>query len=197
MADGVSFGAGNSTTSNTLAAGAIGMPTYYTSAATSSTTYGRKNTLYGTGAGAEFIGGRDRTILSAIAANAHGYHGTLEVNSTGRVTGLGTGIRGNIVFSTDTLVTGGTYYGVMGEIYPIGATGALPAGSNACLCASAPTGTASDLVVNALAVNGADGTGKMIYTATDTTVTHTGSIRILVNGAIRYIHFASAQAAGS
>jgi hypothetical protein len=178
-------------------ADAIGLGTWWTSAATSGTTYGRKNTLTGTGAGAEYIAGRDRVVLGAIAANAYGTHSSVEVTSTLRVSGLACGLRGNIVFATDTAVTVGNYYGVLAELYPAGNTSALPAGSNACLCCSVTSGTALDLVANAIAFAGADGTGKMIYTATWSSPTFTGSIRILVNGAIRYIPFTSAQAAGS
>jgi len=103
-------------------------------------------------------------------------------------------LRGNIVFASDTVVPQGTYYGVMAELYPAGATSALPTASNACLCCSVPTGTALDLVANAIAFNGADGTGKMIMSATDSSPDWTGSIRVLVNGAKRFIHFTSAEA---
>jgi hypothetical protein len=175
-------------------ANAIGIERYWTSAATSGTTYGWKNTLTGAGIGAEFIGGRDRCILTAAAGNGYGYHGTLEVKSTGYVTGQGAGIRGNIVFSTDTVVPAGTYYGVLGEIAPAGATSALPAGSNACLCASALTGTANDLVVNAIAFNGADGSGKMLYTHSITVgATAITSIRVRVNGVVGYMYVYAAQ----
>jgi hypothetical protein len=174
-------------------ADAKGLETFFTSAATSGTSYGWKNTLTGAGIGAEFIGGRDRCILTAAAGNAHGYHGTLEVKNTGYVTGLGTGIRGNIVFSTDTVVANGTYYGVLAEIFPIGNTGALPAGSNACLCCNANSGTASDLVVNAVAFNGADGSGKMLYTHSITVgATAITSVRVRVNGVVGYMYVYSA-----
>ena len=175
-------------------ADAKGLETFWTSAATSGTTYGWKNTLTGAGIGAEFIGGRDRCILTAAAGNGYGYHGTLEVKNTGYVTGQGAGIRGNVVFSTDTVVPFGTYYGVIGEIAPAGATSALPAGSNACLCASALTGTANDLVANAIAFNGADGNGKMLYTHSITVgATAITSIRVLVNGVVGYMYVYSAQ----
>ena len=175
-------------------ANAIGIADYWTTAATSGTTYGRYNKLTATAAGVEAIAGRDRTVLSAAAANAHGAHGTLEVTSTGYVTGLGTGKRGNIVFATDTVVPYGTYYGVLAEIYPIGNTGTLPAASNACLGINAQSGTANDLVVNAIAFNGADGTGKMIYTHSITPAgTAITSIKVRVNGVIGYMYVYSAQ----
>jgi hypothetical protein len=175
-------------------ADAKGLETFWTSAATSGTTYGWKNTLTGAGIGAEFIGGRDRCILTAAAGNGYGYHGTLEVKNTGYVSGQGAGIRGNIVFSTDTVVANGTYYGVLAEIFPIGNTGKLPAGSNAVLGINAQSGTASDLVVNAMAFNGADGTGKMLYTHSITVgATAITSIRVLVNGVVGYMYVYAAQ----
>jgi len=175
-------------------ANAIGVEYNWTSSATSGTTYGNKNTLTGAGIGAEFIAGRDRCILTAAAGNGYGYHGTLEVNSTGYVTGQGAGIRGNVVFSTDTVVPQGTYYGVLAEIFPAGATSALPAASNACLGINAQTGTANDLVANAIAFNGADGSGKMIYTHSITVGgTAISSIRVRVNGVVGYIYVYAAQ----
>lgn len=187
MKDGVRFGAGSSASPNTLAAGERGTNSYYTSTATSDTVYARYHYLAGTGAGAEFIGGRDKVVLSAVAGNAHGNHSTVEVTSTGCVTGLCTAVRGNIVFSTDTAITGGTYYGVMAELYPAGNTSALPTASNACLCCSVPAGTALDLVANAIAFSGTDGAGKMIYTHAPTTLA--GSVKILVNGVVKHLPF--------
>ena len=175
-------------------ANAIGIEQYWTSAATSGTTYGKKNTLTGAGIGAEFIAGRDRCILTAAAGNGYGYHGTLEVKDTGYVTGQGAGIRGNIVFSTDTVVPNGTYYGVLAEIYPIGNTGALPAGSNACLGINAQPGTANDSVVNAIAFNGTSASGKMLYVHSFTPAgTATASIRVLINGVVKYLYVYDAQ----
>lgn len=176
----------------------MGQKEYYSTAMTSGTNYGRYIRLDVSGAGVEGIAARRKVLLTGTAVgNAHGGHDTLEISDAGMVTGLGTGLRGNIVFNTDTAVTTGTYYGVMAEIYPAGATSALPANSNACLCCSAPTGTALNDVVNAIAFNGADGSGHMIYTATDTHQTFIGSIRILVNGVVGYLHYCDAQAATS
>jgi len=192
MKDGVRFGAGSATSPNTLLTDERGTNNYYTSAATSGTNYARYTYLAGTGIGAEFIAGRDKCVLSAIAGNAHGNHSTVEVTSTGRVTGLCTGVRGNIVFATDTAVTGGTYYGVMAELFPAGNTSALPTASNACLCCSVPTGTALDLVANAFSFAGADGTGKMIYTHTAGGTQH-GTIRVIINGVKKWIPFMQAE----
>jgi hypothetical protein len=174
-----------------------GLGAYFSGTVASGTTYGEYVRLDGNAAGAEFIAGRHKTLLkTAAAGNAHGHHATLEMDTlAGHVTGLGTGLRGNVVVP-ERAVSAGTYYGVMAEIYPLGATSALPA-SNACLCISAPTGAAMDTVVNAIEFSGADGTGKMIYTATDTHQTFVGSVKIRVNGVTRYLHFTDDQAATS
>lgn len=171
-------------------AGDVGMATYFSSSATSGTTYARYNKLTASGAGVEAIAGRDRTVLSAAAANAHGAHDTLEVSSTGYVTGLGTGVRGNIV-TDNSVVPAGTYYGVLAEIYPGGNTAALPSASNACLGINAQAGTASDATVNAISFSGTDGSGKMIYTHAPTTLA--GSVRVLINGAVKYMPFYTTQ----
>ena len=172
-----------------------GIKEYYTTALTTGTTYGHYTLLTSTGAGVEAIAMRSKVYLStAAAANAHGHHATLELDaSAGNVTGLGTGLRGNLVLPNRAIAVG-TYYGILAEIYAGGSSSAVPAGSNACLCCNAQTGTALDLVVNAIAFGGADGSGKMIYTAGEAMPAATGSIRILVNGAIKYLYYGDAQA---
>jgi hypothetical protein len=173
----------------------VGIKTYWSTTATSGTNYGIYNYIKGHGAGVEAIATRSKTLLDlASVGNAHGAHDTLELDtSAGDVTGLGTGCRGNVVVA-DRAVAAGTYYGVMAEIYPLGNTAALPAGSNACLGINAQPGTANDAVVNAISFSGTDGATAMIRTMAATPV-FTGYIRILVNGAIRYIPFSTAQGA--
>lgn len=179
---------GNSTTAiamNGTDARAFNM--YLTTTATSGTTYGQYVKLTASGAGLEAIGTRSRTVVTAIAGNAHGVHNSLELGtSAGSVTGLGTATRANIIVP-DRAVAAGTYYGMMAEIYPAGNTAALPANSNACLGINLQAGTAMDLVGNAIAFSGTDGSGKMIYTHAPTTLS--GSVRILVNGVARYLPF--------
>ena len=173
-----------------------GIQEYFSTTATSGTTYGRYTQLASSGIGVEAIAARSRTLLTtAAAANAHGHHATLELDtSAGNVTGLGTGLRGNVVVA-NRAVAAGTYYGVMAEIYPNGNTAALPANSNACLCINAQAGTAMDAVVNAIAFGGTDSSTSMIYTKSATpNYSAGGYIRILVNGVIRYIPFTGSTA---
>lgn len=167
---------------------------YYSTTATSGTTYTTYDYLKVMGAGVEGIAARSKVLLGiAGVGNAHGHHATLETDTlAGAITGLGTGLRGNLVIANRAHATG-TWYGMMAEIYPLGNTAALPANSNACLGLNAQPGTAMDLVANAIAFNGTDGTGKMIYTNNDAD-TAVGSIRVLVNGAVKYLRFYAAEA---
>lgn len=56
----------------------------------------------------------------------------------------------------------------------------------------------SDVAIcRAFSFAGTSGASNMIYEATDTTVTHSGSIKIYVNGADRYLHYSSSAAANS
>jgi hypothetical protein len=200
MKDGVSFGMGgiSSTVPNTLVAGGIGSPSYFTSGGVSGETYARYNKLVATAAGTgEFIAGRDRTVLSAAVSNAHGVHDSLEVSSTGYVTGLGTAVRGNVVV-TNTAVPAGTYYGVLAEIYASGNTSALPAASNACLGINLQAGTAMDAVGNAISFSGTSSATSMVDShnlAIASLGNITSSVRVLVNGAVRYIPLVTARPA--
>ncbi len=186
---------GNSTTPMALArVDQVGHHKYYSTAQTSGTNYGNYTRMDASGAGVEAIAGRNKTLLTAAGiGNAHGGHDTLETDTAaGAITGLGTGFRGNVVVANRAHTTG-TWYGVMAEIYPLGNTAALPAGANACLGINAQAGTAMDLVANAISFSGTDGTGKMIYTNADAD-TAVGSIRILVNGAVKFLRFYAAEA---
>jgi hypothetical protein len=166
---------------------------WLSTAAASGTTYGDYTRIDALAAGAEVIAGRSKTMLSiAAVGNAHGRHDTLEFDtSAGAVTGLGTGHRANLVVANRAVATG-TYYGAMAEIYPLGNSAALPANSNAALGLNVQSGTAMDLVGNLLSISATDGSTKPIYTHNPGN-TFSGSFRILVNGAVKYIYFANAE----
>lgn len=175
------------------AVGAIGYERRYSSTVTSGGTYGEYTQLEVLGAGTNtMIAGRSRVMLSIDGVgNAYGRHDTLELStSAGAITGLGVGHRGNVVVANRAVATG-TWYGVMGEIFPLGNTAALPT-SNAALCANIQPGTAMDLVGNLMAFGGTDGSTKPIYTHNPGN-TFSGSIRILVNGAIKHLYFADSE----
>lgn len=172
---------------------AQGNSEFYSTTAASGTTYGDYTRLDASGAGSESIAGRSRTLLKvAGVGNAHGRHDTLEFDTVaGAVTGLGTGHRANLVVA-DRAIGGGTYYGAMAEIFALGNSAALPAGSNAALGINIHPGTAMDLVANMVAFAGTDGSTKPLYTHNPGN-TFSGSLRILVNGAVKYLYFADSE----
>lgn len=169
-----------------------GINVWFSSTATSGTTYGFYCGLLGNGAGSEQIAARAKCLLATNSiGNAHGLHATLELDTTyGNVTGLGTGLRGNLVVA-NRAIAAGTYYGILAEIYALGNTAAVPAASNACLGINLQPGTAMDLVGNAISFSGTDGSGKMIYTHAPSTLE--GSVRILVNGVAKYLPYYTTQ----
>ena len=174
-----------------------GLKAYFSSTATSGTTYGHYIRLDSNGAGQEGIAGRFKTLLKKNGiGNAHGLHATLEPDtSAGAITGLGTGLRANLVLPGRALAAGGTYYGLMAEIYCPASSDISPVTRHAILNIGANgDATAVGKVLNAIAFDGADGTGKMIYTNAGTNAI-AGTIRVLINGAAKYIPFFVGQAA--
>lgn len=177
----------------------MGFKRYYSTALTSGTNYGDYVRMDASGVGVEAIAQRAKTLLTGNSVgNAHGLHATLELDTTyGSITGLGTGLRANLVLP-GRAIHGGTYYGAMAEIYCPASSDISGVTRPAILNIGANgDATAVAKVLNAIAFDGTDGTGCMIYTATNTHQTFVGSIRILVNGAAKYIHFCDAQAATS
>lgn len=173
--------------------GYYGYEKWYSTSITSGAFHGDYTRVDVTGAGTNTVlGGRSKVMLTVDGSgNAYGEHDTLETDtSAGAITGLGCGHRGNVVVANRAHTTG-TWYGVMGEIFPLGNTAALPT-SNAALCANVQAGTAMDLVGNLMAFGGTDGTTKPIYTH-GAGNTSAGSIRVLVNGAIKYLRFYDAE----
>ena len=173
-------------------AGQRGINAFFSTTATSDTTYGMYLRLDSTGAGVEAIAGRFKTLLTTgTAADAYGLHATLETDtSNGKLGGQGAGVRANLVLANRAITGAGRYYGLFAEIYALGDTAALTTES-AVVGINLQPGTAIDLVGNAISFMGTDGSGKMIYTHNPGN-TFTGSVRVLVNGAVRYLYTASA-----
>jgi len=180
-------------------ADAMGYRRYYSTTATSGTTYGDYLRMSAGGAGSEVIASRPKVLLTANSVgNAHGAHATLEPDTVlGSITGLGTGLRANLVLPARALL-GGTYFGAMSEIYCNGA-GATIAGVTKHavheISVAGADATAMNTIKNAISFDhgGTDGTGQMIYTHTVTAGNGYGSIRILVNGSPRWIQFYNAE----
>jgi hypothetical protein len=174
-------------------AGQTGIKAFFSSTATSDTTYGMYLRLDSYGAGVEAIAGRFKTLLiTGAAGNAYGLHATLETDtSAGSATGQSAGIRGNLVLANRAITGAGRYYGIFAEIYPLGSSAALTTES-AVLGINLQSGTGVDTKVAAISFMGADATTKMIYTH-NPGATFSGSIKILVNGAQRWLYFASSE----
>lgn len=171
-------------------AGQRGINAFFSTTATSDTSYGQYLRLDASGTGAEAIAGRFKTtIVTGSATNLVGVHATVETGATGKATGQSAGVWGNIVLNDRAISGAGRYYGVLAEIYPLGNTAELTRES-ACLGINLQPGTAMDAVGNAIAFWGTDGSTSMIYSKS-ATLTATGYIRILVNGAVRYLPFTS------
>jgi hypothetical protein len=176
-----------------------GLAGYFSTLAASGTTYAQYFRLDVLAAGLEAIAGRSKVLLKiAGVANAHGRHDTLELDtSAGSVTGLATGHRANLVLPARALPAGGEYFGAMSEIY-IPASGSVAAVTRAAIHEFSTGGqdaTAEKTVKNWVSIDtGSTGTGNMVVTATDASPDWTGSIRIIVNGTPRYLHFTDAEA---
>ena len=146
--------------------------------------------MAGVGVGGDAVRGRALITAAGTAGTVDGGAFTTEYNG-GSVAGMAAGLRGNLVVS-DAPVVGGTVYGTLAEIYALGgATDLAGATQHAILGIEANgDGTGVDTVLNAVAFRGnTDGGGKMINSHDPGAGNATGSIRILVNGVVRYLHF--------
>ena len=180
-------------------ADAVGIGNWISSTATSGTTYGHYVRVDSNGVGQEAIAGRFKVLLKKAAiGNAHGAHCTLETDtSAGSVSGVGSGLRANLVVAGRIIPTG-TYHGLVAEIY-LPASGSLAlCGQSSVLqiCTTGGNATAEKTVPAMISFDTlSTGTGNLIVEATDASPDWTGSIKILVNGNLRYLHYTSAEAA--
>jgi len=175
-----------------------GMKMYFSSSATSGTLGGIYCNVSPTGVGGSATAFRPRAYLTIGSASASGMHATLENASVnGYITGTGCGARINLVLADAAVHAFGTYYGALIDIFSNGTSSSLAATTKHAILALQASGdqTGAVNVKNCLAVDGPAASGNMIYEASDTHQTFVGSIRILVNGTPRYLHYADDQAA--
>lgn len=162
------------------------------STATSGTNRGLylRHDLAGAAGGGEAI--RAFTTLSAANTTAHGAHISLNCSATGYVTGLAAGVRGQL-YVQGISPANGTYYGMQAEMY-FDASATIAAAAEHAILAVQANGdaTAAATCKNAISFVGgaASGGGDMVSPGTSMG-TVTGTIRVLVNGAVRYIPFYS------
>jgi hypothetical protein len=142
-------------------------------------------------------GMRSNTQVSAAASTVHGLHASVGFQTGGKVTGQSIGGRFGLLVPDRAMDSGGTYYPLQAEIFMEGTSSDISPVTEAAILSLQVVGgdaTARSKVKNLLSVNGEDGTGEMIYCNSGTNPSHTGSIRFLLNGTVRYLYFWDAEA---
>lgn len=158
-----------------------------------------RHELKGAGISGESL--RANTNLGAgIAVNtAHGVHGSVAHQAGATITGLAVGVRAGWLIPDAAVGANGTYYGGMTEIYVSGDNSDPAAVTKYAVhefsINGAGNAAAQAKVKNMLSFTSgaADGSGNVIYSHDHDPGNAAGSIRVLVNGAIRYLKFWSAE----
>ena len=148
----------------------------------------------GVGVSGDAIRGRGLVTAAGTAGTVDGGAFTLEYNG-GQVAGQGTGLRGNLVLPNAALA-GGTVYGTIAEIYAGGANSDAGGATKHAILGVLSTGdgTGADRTLNAVEFLGnTDGSGYMIYSHNHAEGNAEGSIRVLINGAVRFLKFWAAE----
>ena len=174
-------------------AGQTGIKAFFSSTATSDTTYGMYLRLDATGAGVEAIAGRFKTTFSsATTAQAYGIHATVEPDaSTGKITGQCAAVLGNLVMANRNFGSGGTYYGVLAQVVASGTS--MTAGNISCLGINCPTSTGINAVIYAIGVDcGASAKGSMFYASAPSTLG--ASLKVRVNSTTYYLPLYTTEA---
>jgi len=137
--------------------------------------------------------------ITAALGTARGIHGSADLSADGSVTGLCVGIDAQLMIA-DALPAGGTYYAGQSQIWAPASSSVAAVTAHAIHSFTVDGGdaTAQATVKNCFAINGAEGSGNMIYNNDSTGATESnGSIRILVNeGAglvARYLRYWDAE----
>ena len=138
---------------------------------------------------------RGLLVLTAVTANARAGSFSLVTGSVGSVTGEGIACHARLEIANTAVPAFGTYYGALVDLFGDGASSTLAAVTKYAILGIAASGNATfiDTVKNAIAFDGGSGAGNMIVAGT-TLGTAGGSIRILVNGVVKYLPFYAAEA---
>lgn len=121
--------------------------------------------------------------ITAALGTARGAHISADLSAAGSVTGLCVGCDAQLMIA-DALPAGGTYYAGQSQIWAPASSSVAAVTAHAIHSFTVDGGdaTAQATVKNCFAINGAEGTGDMIYNNNSTGATESnGSIRILVN----------------
>jgi len=154
-----------------------------------------RHELNGAGVSGESL--RANTNLGAgIAVNtAHGLHGSIAHQAGSTLTGLGVGVRAGWILPDAAVGAGGTYYGGQSEIYVSGDSSDPSAVTKYAVhdfqIGGSGNAAAQSNVKNFLSFTfgGTDGSGNAIYSHDHDPGNADGSIRILVDGAVKYLKF--------
>jgi len=146
--------------------------------------------INGAAAGGECL--RAFTDLTAAASTAHGAHISLQAGTTGYISGLGVGVRGQLYIKDEAVAAAGTYYGAQAEIYCAGSSSSLAAVTKHAVFSIAATGDATGMatVLNALSVDGttaADATKMISSVSLAELPANSVAIACLINGTRYYI----------
>lgn len=168
----------------------------------STATSGDHRTIYtrceigGAGGAGESL--RGNTVVTAAAGGTvNGAHGSVSIGAGGSIAGMASGVRGNFLIP-DSAISGGTIYGMLAELYAEGSSSDI-SGATAHACLGIQAGgdaTGKGTVANAIAINGTDGTGEMLYEHTITTPgAAAGSVQCDFNGTTGFLYWWATEGA--
>ena len=165
------------------------MSFYLDNGATSGDSIGQYLRLYITGAGGGGSAGRIFTSVTDVAgANVRGCHTSLSFGTSGSITGLGTGQTATLHIPA-TALNAGTYYAMQAEMWADDTTSDISGTTKHAILALQANGdaTGAATVQNAIAFDGATSADGTTMISTGAPAAATGSIKVLVNGAVRYL----------
>jgi len=149
------------------------------------------------GAGVAGEGIRSNCVINAdVAGTVNGAHLSAEIKTGGgAVSGACQGVRAGLLVP-DAALSKGTVYGAMSEIWSDGASSDVSGATKHAIHSFQASGNATGAanVLNCFSIDGIDASGDMIYENVAAYANWAGSIRILVNGNVRYIKYDSAEA---
>lgn len=172
---------------------------YGSSTATSGDSRAIYTRLYIAGAGGSGEALRAFTTINGVAgATAHGAHITLSLSSTGTLTGLGVGVRGQLQVP-NAAVSGGTFSAMQAEIYGDGASSSVSSMTECSFMRFVADGATADIKGTIdtsgylFSIQGVTkGSGKLFQDNTAGAASQ--ALRIKVNGTAYYIMLTSSGA---
>lgn len=156
-----------------------------------------RHELKGAGGSGESL--RGNTNVTAAVANAHGAHDSVAFQTGGSITGQCAGHRAGLIIPDRAMAANGTYYAAMAEIWVEGNDSDISAVTKHAVLEVAVNGggnaAAKNKVLNMASFDhgGTDGSGYAIYSHDHDPGNADGSIRVLINGAVKYLKFWGAE----